>query len=122
MGKILAAKGFYSHRLIEKGLVGNSVLPSPNRKNPSSIAYRHNPLNGENLTRGKTDSEWGKSQQRVVSSGANSISGMSIHSPPCGYPISRRTYSEWEKSQQQSSFRIGKIPSTEHLAWKDCKG
>ena len=35
MKEILAAEGFDSSRLIEKGLVGKSVLPSPSGEIPS---------------------------------------------------------------------------------------
>jgi len=67
--------GFDSHRLIKKGPVGKSVLPS---------------LSGENPISERTDSEWEKSQQR--------------------------SSSEWENLSMKrldTFLRVGKIPSAE---------
>ena len=58
------AEGFDSRRLIEKGLVGKSALPSPSGKDHISRAYKHSPLSGESPISRKTNFEWEKSLQR----------------------------------------------------------
>ena len=50
-------KSFDSHKLIEKGHVGKSSLPSPSRKNPISRAYKYSPLSGGNHISGRTNLE-----------------------------------------------------------------
>jgi len=63
-GKNLTAEGFSSCRLIKKGHVVESALPSPSGKNPISRAYKHSLLSERNPNSERTDSELGKFQQR----------------------------------------------------------
>jgi len=56
-GKNPIVKSFDSPKLIEKGHVGKSSLPSPSGKNPISRAYKYSPLSGGNHISGRTNLE-----------------------------------------------------------------